>query len=56
MALKCQLRPVNLSDYPALSPDQEAKLHAVFPDGVCDYTRPGVGQQPVQGTWLSFGS
>ena len=56
MALKCQLRPVNLSDYPALSPDQEAKLHAVFPDGVCDYSRPGVGQQPVQGTWLSFGS
>jgi hypothetical protein len=56
MALKCQLRPVVLSDYPALTPTQEAKLHAVFPDGVCDYTQPGVGQQPVQGTWLSFGS
>ena len=26
-----------------------------FPDGVCDWTRPGVGQQPLTGTWLSFG-
>jgi hypothetical protein len=55
LAIKCRLRPVDPSDYGALTPEQQARLHAVFPDGVCDYGRPGVGQQPVS-TWLSFGS
>jgi Tannase-like family of unknown function (DUF6351) len=55
-AIKCRLRPVDPSDYGTLTPEQEARLRAVFPDGVCDYRRPGVGQQPLSGTWLSFGS
>jgi Tannase-like family of unknown function (DUF6351) len=56
LAIKCRLRPVDPEDYGALTPAQEARLHAVFPDGVCDYRRPGVGEQPLSGTWLSFGS
>jgi hypothetical protein len=56
LAIKCRLRPVDPSDYGPLTPEQQARLHAAFPDGVCDYGRPGVGQQPVSGTWLSFGS
>jgi Tannase-like family of unknown function (DUF6351) len=56
LAIKCRLRPVDPSDYGTLTPEQEARLHAVFPDGVCDYRRPGVGQQRVSGTWLSFGN
>jgi Tannase-like family of unknown function (DUF6351) len=55
LAIKCRLRPVDPDDYGTLTPEQETRLHAVFPDGVCDYRRPGVGQQPVAGTWLSFG-
>jgi hypothetical protein len=49
--LKCQLRPINRADYnPAgLSDAQFARLQAVFPDGVCDFTKPGVGQQPAIG-------
>ncbi len=45
--LKCQLKPLNAADYaPAtLSPAQVARLNAVFPDGVCDWSKPGVGQQ-----------
>jgi hypothetical protein len=49
------LRPVDLSEYGAVSPAQEQRLRATFPDGVCDYSRPGIGEQPLAGTWLSFG-
>src|SRR5712692_7897401 len=45
--LKCQLKPLNARDYaPAtFSGTQLARLHAAFPEGVCDRSRPGVGQQ-----------
>ena len=53
---KCQLKPLNPSDYRVIfSPVQWARLSAAFPEGVCDWTKPGVGQQPLAGTWLSFG-
>ncbi|MGR4871800.1 DUF6351 family protein [Variovorax sp. LARHSF232] len=53
---KCQLKPLNPSDYGVIfSGAQWARLAAVFPEGVCDWTKPGVGQQPLAGTWLSFG-
>jgi hypothetical protein len=29
-------------------------LKAAFPNGVCDYSKPGVGQVPLAGTWLMF--
>jgi hypothetical protein len=47
--LKCQLRPLDPADYaPAVLTDaQLARLAAVFPTGVCDFSRPGVGQQPA---------
>jgi uncharacterized tannase-like protein DUF6351 len=45
--LKCQLRPIDPADYApaALNASQLERLDAVFPDGVCDWTKPGVGQQ-----------
>jgi hypothetical protein len=45
--LKCQLKPINPAEYaPAvLSAGQLARLQAVFADGVCDWSKPGVGQQ-----------
>ena len=45
--LKCQLKPVNAADYlPAtFSGTQLVRLYAAFPDGVCDWSKPGVGQQ-----------
>ena len=47
--LKCQLRPLNRADYNpiGLTDDQFNRLKAVFPDGVCDFGKPGVGQQPA---------
>ena len=49
--LKCQLKPVSASDYlPAvLSASQMTRLMAVFPNGVCDYSKPGVGQKAATG-------
>jgi hypothetical protein len=34
--------------------DEMARLKKVFPGGVCDWSKPGVEQQPLAGTWLSF--
>lgn len=45
--LKCQLKPLDVTEYaPAtLTAAQVARLQAVFPQGVCDWSKPGVGQQ-----------
>jgi hypothetical protein len=53
--LKCQLKPIDRDDYSQpLTDAQLQRLEALFPDGVCDYTQPGVGQQPLIGTWLRY--
>ena len=53
--LKCQLKSIDYNDYAvAFSPDEKARLQAIFPDGVCDWSKPGLHQQ-VNQTWLSFG-
>ena len=54
-ALKCQLKPVDVRDYKVpFSHDERGRLGAIFPEGVCDFTKPGVNQVPVV-TWASFG-
>ncbi len=51
----CQLQPVDPDSYGVpLTPAQEERLWSVFPDGVCDWSRPGVGQQGLNGTWQFF--
>lgn len=53
--LKCTLKPVDARDYTQpLTADQLARLKSTFPTGVCDYTRPGVAQQRVEGTWHRY--
>jgi hypothetical protein len=53
--LKCQLRPIDSSLYKVrFTAAETAQLKALFPQGVCDYSRPGVGQQPPDGTWQMF--
>ena len=49
--LKCQLKPLVFSDYPGITftAPQQARLNAVFPNGVCDWSKPGVGQQDPVG-------
>ncbi len=47
--LKCARRPFNRADYAqlGLSEDQLTRLATVFADGVCDFTKPGIGQAPA---------
>jgi hypothetical protein len=53
--LKCRLKPVDAADYGGkLTPDELKAVKAIFPRGVCDYGKPGVGQAPTRGTWLSL--
>lgn len=54
--VKCQLNPVDPGDYkqPFTAADL-GRLRRIFPNGVCDYTKPGVEQRPLKSTWLSFG-
>ncbi len=45
---KCQLRPLNRNDDYGpipLTDAQWATMQSIFPDGVCDFSRPGVDQQ-----------
>jgi hypothetical protein len=46
---KCQLKPLRQSDYYAITfSDQEwSELQSIFPTGVCNWTQPGVDQQPT---------
>jgi hypothetical protein len=45
--LKCQLRPIDRSAYRVAFTDQQlSRLRNIFPSGVCDWSRPGVGQGP----------
>ncbi|NUS00692.1 MAG: hypothetical protein HOV67_36190 [Kribbellaceae bacterium] len=52
--IKCNLRAPVRSDYPGFTDADWRRLHAIFPGGVCDWSKPGVGQQPLAGTWLNF--
>ncbi|MDL0429538.1 DUF6351 family protein [Marinobacter sp. TBZ242] len=58
---KCQLKPVDPADYPVnilngvyTSEGFAQKVAEIFPDGVCDYSHPPVGQGPTL-TWLQYG-
>ena len=53
--LKCQLKPVEARDYAVpFTAAELARLKAIFPAGVCDWSKPGINQVPVV-TWGSFG-
>jgi hypothetical protein len=46
--LKCHLKPINTADYlpVTFTAEQLVRLYSTFPDGVCDWSRPGVDQEP----------
>lgn len=53
--LKCELKPVDSADYSVKFTEAERRqLKTVFPDGVCDWKKPGVEQQKPVGTWLQY--
>jgi hypothetical protein len=54
-ANKCQLKPLARADYPGstFTNAQWTELQNTFPAGVCDYSKPGVAQQPTI-PWLTY--
>ena len=53
--MKCQLKPINYGDYKVTFTDaQKARLKAIFPSGVCDFSKPGVEQSPLKGTYRRY--
>jgi hypothetical protein len=53
--VKCRTKPVTPADYAVpFTPAQWARLQAIFPAGVCDWSQPGIEQQPLMGTWVFF--
>ncbi|MES2077042.1 MAG: DUF6351 family protein [Pseudomonadota bacterium] len=53
--LKCELKPVAAADYKvAFDAARLARLNAIFPNGVCDWSKPGVNQTAVV-PYASFG-
>jgi hypothetical protein len=53
--IKCQLKPLDAADYAKpFTAAQWARLQAIFPSGVCDWSKPGLEQQDPLGTWIFF--
>lgn len=53
--MKCRLKPVSARDYTAtLTSAEMDRLQGIFPRGVCDWSRRGVGEARVV-PWASFG-
>ena len=53
--LKCQLKPINYSDYRVSFTDaQKARMSAIFPSGVCNFNKPGIEQVPFKGTYQRY--
>jgi uncharacterized tannase-like protein DUF6351 len=52
--LDCQLKPLDRLNYPVTFTDaQWQELQQAFPTGVCDYSKPGIGQGPTT-PWLTY--
>ena len=54
--VKCQLKAIEAADYKVgFTLEEMARLKKTFAGGVCDWSKPGVEQQKLGGTWLRFG-
>lgn len=53
--LKCRLKRIDMRDYKiSFTAAQEQKLRAIFPEGVCDFSKPGVGQVRATRTFVRY--
>jgi hypothetical protein len=52
---KCRLRRLDFDDYAVeFTAEQQARLRATFPGGVCDTSKSGVDHRPAKRAWLDF--
>ena len=53
--MKCQLKAPTPAGYAVkLTLEEWRQLGEAFPVGVCDYSKPGISQVPLAGTWLKL--
>ncbi len=53
--MKCQLKPVAMGDYKAtFTAAQRERLKEVFPQGVCDWSKPSEGYSFVEATYRKY--
>jgi len=53
--LKCQLKPINYADYKVtFTVAQKTRMATIFSTGVCDFSKPGVEQVPLKGTYRRY--
>ncbi len=53
--MKCQLKPVDFKDYKVtFSKAQQTRMKKIFPDGVCDWSKPSVGYSMIKGTYQRY--
>ncbi|MEP7211304.1 MAG: DUF6351 family protein [Alphaproteobacteria bacterium] len=53
--MKCALRPVDIKDYKVkFSAAQQKRLKKIFADGICDFSKPGVGMVGFAGTYQRY--
>lgn len=53
--MKCQLKPVDFSAYAVkFSSSQQSRMKKIFPNGVCDWSKPSVGYSLIQGTYQRY--
>jgi hypothetical protein len=53
--LKCRLKPAKLADYRVrFTAEQANRLRRIFPSGVCDFGKPGIGQVAQAGTFVRY--
>jgi hypothetical protein len=53
--LRCNLKPLKREDYAGITftDDQWAQMGRIFPAGVCDFSKPGVGRHPTR-AWQTY--
>jgi hypothetical protein len=53
--MKCALKPVDMKDYKVkFSAAQQKRLKKIFAEGVCDFTKPGVGMVGFAGPYQRY--
>ena len=53
--MKCQLKPVDFAQYKVkFSSAQQKRMKKIFADGVCDWSKPGVGYSTIKGTYQRY--
>jgi hypothetical protein len=54
--MTCHLKPIDPADYTVTFTDAElTRLNAIFPNGVCDWTKRTGDYRMTKGVWASFG-